>query len=257
MPRVCIKYQPYCNAGNVDTCNPWGTGSAGVYQTCQDSQYCLDSAGGALCVPDVCVSGAKGCDGERATTCAADGGGYTPTGGTVCDASSVCNELGDCAATATDTIGNSSTAIGSGSTEVFRGNQLTVRTSRQLTQIEGYVSVPDAGLVTWLVYEADSPAAQFTKIFEKGTAPSGAGTLSSSGTISVPLTAGRSYVIGFTGGPLSLVFVANPRLNTSFSNGPSVVELGWSPGSSAPATASFTPNTTNQYYERLTTAPPN
>ncbi len=93
VPIVCDPNTYYCLGGNPQLCNELGTGSAYQTGTCSASYFC--KPGQSYCAYDLCVAGAKMCDQNVATTCAADGSGPV-AGGTNCTASNKVCDSGTC-----------------------------------------------------------------------------------------------------------------------------------------------------------------
>lgn len=251
---VCPAGQKFCNSGNVYNCNASGTASA-LYQTCTSAQYCNPtggSAGQAVCSTDVCLQGQPACDGEILAVCAADGSGYASTS-TDCSASGqVCNEAVACAASAVDVYGASTSSLGTAA--AFYGDEYQSNVARTLTSIESYLTIPGTFVFTWVVYEGIAANGTYNLIFQKTTSASGTASFIGSGTISVPLQAGKYYVIGafISGGTYTMFYqLGTAQKYLSFGRGLTGVTIA---GTSPAATASPT-TTTYTLYQRLTTAP--
>ena len=86
--HVCVPSAVRCDPDDVAECAPDGLSEA-VTDDCTSTEYCDDSGATPACLPQVCTPGAPLCDGNRATTCNANGSGFSP-GGTVCTAQQTC-----------------------------------------------------------------------------------------------------------------------------------------------------------------------
>lgn len=91
--RECAPGERFCSGSAVRECASDGLSSAEL-EACATDHYC-DTAT-AQCLPGTCSPNAPSCDGNRATTCNAEGSGYA-AGGTLCTASQAC-EGGQCIA---------------------------------------------------------------------------------------------------------------------------------------------------------------
>jgi formylglycine-generating enzyme len=91
--QECVPGERFCSGSAVRECASDGLSSA-VLEACAINHYC-DTAT-AQCLAGTCSPNSPSCDGNRATTCNAEGSGYA-AGGTVCTASQTC-EGGQCLA---------------------------------------------------------------------------------------------------------------------------------------------------------------
>jgi len=159
------------------------------------------------------------------------------------------------AAAVSDTIGS---AGSSGAGPRLRGNYYQVTSSTTLTRIEHYLNITTSGPIVFFVYEATAQAGPYTLIAQDALGSSGVGQrFYSSGSLTVPLAAGRYYVIG-AGWPGSHTYYFNAGPNppphpqpTAF--GASVQGFQAAYQSPLPTTA---PNNTSSFahYQRLTTS---
>jgi len=189
---VCTPDALQCSGGNIQRCTDNGTAWI-AYQTCGGATFCNELATPITCSPATCAPGSNACNGEKLATCAADGGHFTATGTNCAASNTVCTLAGTCAAVAQDTIaGPTPEAFGSS----VLGNVYRVDRARTLTKIEQYLSVSGTSAFTWVVYESPTEGGTFTKIYEGTTSDSGTGAFFSSGAISVPLAAGKFYMLG-------------------------------------------------------------
>ncbi len=80
----CVPNTKFCKNGAIWKCDKTGGGST-LAQTCAMSQFCREDNDSASCSDQACTAGEALCDGDVATTCAADGSGPAQ-GGTDCAA---------------------------------------------------------------------------------------------------------------------------------------------------------------------------
>ena len=120
-----------------------------------------------------------------------------PADQTVCEGSAVSFTVEASAGSggeAVDTIGattNSSTA------SMLRGNYYTVTAATTLTRIEHYLDVTASGPIVFFVYEADVSGGPYTLIAQDTVSDPNVGeAFHASGPLSVPLVAGKFYIIG-------------------------------------------------------------
>ncbi|HEX2674091.1 MAG TPA: hypothetical protein VHM25_24615, partial [Polyangiaceae bacterium] len=192
-PVICTPDALQCSGNTIQRCTNNGT-AWGTIQTCDSASYCNELATPIACAVDICVPAANTCNGEKLATCGADGGHFATTG-TDCAASNlVCALTGTCVAEATDTVGDSLNPATINSYLV--GDVYRVDRARTLTKIENFLSVSGTSVFTWVVYESTTQNGTYSKVFEKTTSSSGSATFISSGTLSVPLTAGKFYMFG-------------------------------------------------------------
>jgi hypothetical protein len=107
----------------------------------------------------------------------------------------VCTAQG-CAASAVATL-STANQIGTGGEGEALINVVLVHTSRKLTMIEAYLSLPTARTLTWVVYERTNAnqIGEFDLAYQKSTPGSGS-AFQSSGAIGFELKAGKTYAIG-------------------------------------------------------------
>lgn len=199
LPVICDADTLYCEGQVLYRCASDGTTNS-VDTTCETDSFC--TAGENTCQPDICEAGEPACDGETLATCADDGGGYTD-GTTNCAASDQVCDLAACVTAAEDTLGAAVSSVRLNS--ALAANRYYVSHDRILTEIQQYSSISGTAQFTWAVYE-ESTHENYTNIFESQNLSSEL-SFHSSGTISVPLLAGRSYMIG-----VHVVGVANAGL---------------------------------------------
>jgi hypothetical protein len=177
--------------------------------------------------------------GEGATDCAA--------------ASKVCTAQG-CAATAIDTVASSNSAAAFNYYNLVL-NLLEVRSSRKLSEIEVYLSLPTSRTLTFVVYQKNVVNMQtsYDLKFQKVVAATGSG-FQSSGAISFKLEADKTYALGVsvTGGSFAYYYdaaVTPPSLNFA-----SVVG-GFTSNFSTSLSYAY-PSLSSIYHQRLTTTTP-
>ena len=220
---VCTLDALQCSGGNVQRCTDKGTTWV-LDQTCSVSSYCNEAATPITCSADVCAPAANACNGEKLAICDADGGHFSSTTTNCAATNKVCTLSASCAAVAKDTVGDISSSSALSSYMV--GSIYRVDRARTLTEIEQYLSVSGISVFTWVVYQADSSFAYYTKVYEGTTSGSGLGAFISSGAISVPLAAGKYYFLGvivqgtftryYLNSGVSLPFVSFGQLQGSY-----------------------------------------
>lgn len=249
---ICSPNQKFCSGTTVQLCNATGTGST-TSVTCAGNQYCspTGSNGQAGCVADVCAQGQPACDGEILATCASDGSGYTNLGTDCSLSGQVCNQSVACSAAAVDTFG--STTYAAGHSPGFVGNMYRMDKARTLTDIELYLTISGTYAFAWAVYEGSTQTGSFSLIFQTTTTGGGTATFMGSGTVSVPLQAGKYYVIGafITGGNFTAPYAYLSTAYQSFGMAIGGITIS---GTSPPGTATPTVVASPQaMYERITT----
>lgn len=238
-----------CAAGAIQRCTNNGTAWTTTL-TCATTSYCNDLVKPVVCAADTCAASSNACNGEKLATCAADGGHFTATGADCAASNTVCSLTGACVAEAADTVAITSTIASVAS--YLNGNVYRVDRARKLTKIEHYLLVSGTSAFTWVVYESTSATGTFTKVFEKttsDTAPNGA--FVSSGAISVPLTAGKFYMIGVLGQNVILYF--DGKAGTPFVSFGQLTSGLVLNATSTPATVSIGTDST-RLYQRLSTS---
>jgi len=96
--QICAPGSTFCDGSIIEQCDAKGLTSS-AYQSCQPSYYhCVNNyyaPNSASCVYNTCTPGVAACNNNVATTCNADGSGYSADG-VDCGASGVCQN-GACA----------------------------------------------------------------------------------------------------------------------------------------------------------------
>ncbi|HET7545750.1 MAG TPA: hypothetical protein VFK05_38040 [Polyangiaceae bacterium] len=249
-PMVCTPSALFCQANSVQQCDYQGLGS---YQTklCGFGTYCKAQGTGADCIATPCVPDSDGCLSEKYGHCAADGMSLESVTSDCAASSNVCTQQG-CAATAVDTIANPTNVDSYYSTLV---NFLDVQSSRKLTTIEVYLTLPATRTLTFLVYQKSAVnTQQYDLKFQKSVTATGSG-FQSSGAISYKLEANNTYAIG--------VSVAGGSFVSYYEGALSPVSLSFASVkggyyySGAPSGLSYAyPNLSQTYHQRLTTSVP-
>ena len=199
---LCEPYTRFCQGNTIQTCDATGTMST-LYQTCSTNQQCNPAT--TMCAIPLCTPNQPACNGNVYTTCNSTGFGYT-AGGTDCSATmEFCGATG-CTTSAVDTIPASPTLYTSPLPNYTMINLYSVTGSRTLSRIEVYMNPASAMTITWLVYEATTLTGTYTNISTTTTTSTTGVGYQSSGTLAVPLVAGRFYGIGIAWGATSLTF---------------------------------------------------
>jgi hypothetical protein len=88
---VCVPNATFCGDGQVRSCSEDGTSST-LTQACNDTQFCVEHAGGAECSETFCPPGGALCVNDVATVCKPDGSGPKPGGDDCAQKGSVCQD---------------------------------------------------------------------------------------------------------------------------------------------------------------------
>lgn len=188
----CTPDESFCKNGDVYFCQyaapPY------ISQACNDDQPCKALGNGAaICTQRACTPGVKSCVGNQIGSCAADGASIGSVTDNCVTSSSVCTVDLKCAASATDTIG-----VAENVEVVYAGTlvatAVAMKSPRTLTELEVQLVLAAPRELRWVIYElvGSTYVAKFDKIASSVT---GSGFISS-GAISFPLAAGKSYLMG-------------------------------------------------------------
>ena len=242
----------FCKDGDVQYCVD--NMHYQLQQYCATGTYCLQQANAFVtCAPTPCKPDTDACVAEKLGHCAADG--MSVTGATDCAAQSQVCTLAGCAASAVDAV-STGNQIGSASMTEMVGNVVTVNAARTLTLIEQDLTLPSQRSLVWAVYEQTNGDlnGEFDLRWQQAGVGSGSG-FQSSGAISVPLEAGKTYLIGVAGIDGSFVYyydVAAAPPASSFAHVTGSVDTSFY--------SSFdyyeNQNVYFVYHQRLTTTPP-
>lgn len=233
---ICHPRAKFCQNGSVRICNASGTAS-GPYEACSVDEYC-DPVG--ECRPDVCNAGGPACKGEQLGTCTAEGSGFVTLGADCVASGKVCDLAAGCVTTSRDTLGGTEIATARSDARFYL-NLIQSTTSRELTELELYLSVAPGISLTWLVYEGSALMSDYSLISRSESTSVGAPMpgFERSGGIAAKVVAGRFYAVGvlvngahtaYVGGAALPTFVGFGRVWGRYSLG----------GATAPATLSVT-----------------
>src|SRR6478736_165462 len=251
-PKICTPSTLLCEGNDVQLCDSLGVSSS-RYKTCGYATYCKAQGNSADCAATPCVPDTNSCLAEKYGYCASDGMSVSDDA-TDCAASGlVCNGSG-CAASAVDTIA-SADGVGASSYHTIV-NVMDVRTSRKLTTIETYLSLPANRTLTFVVYQKSFVGNQpsYELKFQKVVSASGSG-FQSSGEISYELEANRTYGIGVNVSGGSFAYYYDRALNFSLTSFASL--QGGYYYNELPSSTTYTyPQLTQIYHQRLTTTLP-
>jgi len=208
------------------------------------------------CAVPVCTPNQPTCDGNVYTTCNASGFGFTGTR-TDCSATEqFCSTTG-CTTSAVDTIPPTNPTLYASSAlpNYLMVNIYSVRVPRTLSRIEQYMSPTAATVLTWNVYEALTQTGTYTNISSSVTTSTTGTGYQASGTLAVPLVAGRFYAIGVSWTTPNLLFGYQTATATqALSFGALLAGSFVTPVPTA-TSLTFTMSTGNFVPQRLTTAP--
>jgi len=188
---VCTPYSVYCSGSEVRQCAYDGA-TWYVSATCGGGTSCLAQNDSASCQRTPCSASSVACLSEQLGTCAADGSSLASVTSDCGAQSKVCTAAG-CADVAVDTLGSGNQI--ETPTDALLGNQIRVQTTRTLTQIEAYLSLPASRALTWVVYEIVGSGQYFSLVYSAATTGTGTG-FQSSGSLSYSLQAGKTYLLG-------------------------------------------------------------
>ncbi|HKO51950.1 MAG TPA: hypothetical protein VJV79_29780 [Polyangiaceae bacterium] len=213
--KVCTPQARFCGSGNVQQCDSTGLNFY-QSQSCSYGTYCRAQGSNAECALMACLPDAPAsCAAEKFGVCAADGLSVG-TGATDCAvAAKVCTAEG-CAPSAVDTLA-SANLVGSNnySNNYVYLDVLDVHSSRKLTLLEAYLSLPAQRSLTWTVYQRNPANGYYELKYQKATTGTGTG-FQSSGPISFALAAKNVYAVGVSigGGGYAFYYdsVASPPL---------------------------------------------
>jgi hypothetical protein len=197
------------------------------------------------------------CEGNVLRTCNSTGTGYTGAGTDCSLTMQSCSPSG-CTDAIIDAIPPSGqTVFGSALQNYSFVNFYSVASNRTLTRIEVFMtSTSTTTPLTWLVFESTTQTGTYTNRLSATTTTSIVGTAGyqSSGTLSVPLTAGRFYAIG--------VHFGTPGIDMGYQSGATSAQTvsfgtlltgGFPSGTAAPTSISYGTSTTIYIPQRLTT----
>lgn len=249
---ICTPDALQCSGGNIQRCTDKGT-LWSAYLTCDTSSYCNELATPIACSPDVCAPAANACNGEKLAVCAADGGHFSSTTTNCAASNKVCTLAATCVAVAEDTVGDTTTTFVSSNSMI--GNVYRIDRARTLTKLEQYLSVSGTSVFTWVVYEGTSASyGTFSKVYEGTISASVAGAFLSSGTLNVPLKAGKYYYLGVIVQGSFNRYMSSDAAQSFVSFG-QLMNSQTSAVSTAPASFSVS-YSDYRYNQRVSTAPP-
>lgn len=193
-PKVCTANATFCQGGNVLQCDYTGTSSS-QRQACTYGTYCKGVGNNASCLATPCLPDNAGCANDKYGTCADDGMSVGSSAQDCGALGQVCT-LAGCASSAVDTVASSKQVSTSASYYPLIANTLDVETSRKLTKIEFYLTLPAARTLTWVVYQRnDTNLSEYDLKFQQTNSGNGTG-FQSSDAFSLTLAGGKSYAIG-------------------------------------------------------------
>ncbi len=249
---VCRSGSFFCQGLALRQCDGTGNSST-VYKQCLASEFCDSTA--LDCFPQICTPDNPACDANVATTCNADGSGYTGDR-TDCGGGFGCS-AGGCLPAVVDEVGVEPDAgtPNSGS-ELALTNQFVVTSTRHLKSFEQYLQVTDSTEATCVVYGGSSPYGSNPLVASLPITVSPTDVRQSCVfDVPVELTSGQYYHIGLYWGDTSATWHLGGTTT--------VVEFGTASGSrstpaltGAPPSAVSTGAASSQLYQqRITTIP--
>ena len=155
----------------------------------------------------------------------------------------------------TDTVGSTSLAYSAGTVR-YRGNIYEATTNTTLAEIEAYLNFTGSANLHFVVYVMDSLVSSETKtqILSKTVSTTGVGPgFYSTGSISVPVEAGKFYIIATGWNTESIAYFGNSDAQPSVNFGNKV--RGWLINDIFPMYTTFSAgisSSTINYYQRIT-----
>jgi hypothetical protein len=237
--KVCATVTDNYRVGSVTLYWSKNGGTfASIPMSLSNGQYCADIPGPSLLDDSYCYYIAAA-DGSAAHNAAVE-----PLGA---PSSTHCFSVIHCGV---DTMGPATHTMTSGA--YCRGNLFHCLYESRLTQIEQYLSIPSSVELKYVVYESSEQAWNYSRIHETTVASSATGEgWYSSGPISVPLSAGKYYIIavGVAGSHTAYYYGAmNYPIKTTFGESPQGYQVsGYPPPIDTSSTGS------SSFYQRLST----
>lgn len=201
-PTLCSPNRSFCRGNDIHICSTDGSSSTKA-AGCLSTQYCDDAT--ATCVEVLCKPfNQPSCDGNIATTCNANGSGFTGTR-IACGTSGQTCSHGQCFSQMVDTVGDAIEL--SPQLNMWGGSEVLVvysmASTRYLLKVEQYGTIPKGVATTCSVYESDTKTGPF---YLKDPGKGGT-SIATTGDVTwgwqpcgfdppVELTAGKYYAIG-------------------------------------------------------------
>jgi hypothetical protein len=220
-PMVCQPYATYCQDGDIWQCDYNGAPQQGSQQQCPAETACKLIGNFASCAPLPCGPGDATCIGNKGGICAADGqslGSVTQDCGA---AGNVCDVVGKCATTVSDTLGIAEDAETDYGGSVI-GDVIDVTSARKVTELQMNLVLAAARELRWVIYE--QVGTNFVARIDKvNSNQSGTGFFSSgAGGLTYTLKAGKRYLlaVAIAGGNSSISYFDSAPFswNASFGN---------------------------------------
>jgi hypothetical protein len=217
----------------------------------------------AACTTMLCKPGEPACRDDVLSTCKADGSGAA-AGGTDCTSSGQMCIAGACLSQSIESVGKLYASGETSGTNLAALNTYKITKSRTLVAIEQGMSV-SARTITFLVFdcgtaptvaETGTPATTCTAIESLVSDVAASSPYVLSGTMSVPLVAGRTYMIGAWWSTKATYDVDTYSSGSSLTTSFATLEGGGSvTATAAPATVGYIKRTTFRYPQKLHIAP--
>ena len=245
---VCQPNTNFCKDGDIYNCE-WNGTQAYLAMDCPTDTTC--DANAFACVPLPCSPGDTVCLGNKVGKCAADGQTLSTVTEDCSLAGSICGPDNKCVKSVVETLGlpEDATTIYS---NTLIGDVVKVSSPRTLTEIQAYLVLPSARELRWVVFEETAGSTFTARKDWIASNQSGTGFFSS-GVISYPLKAGKTYLFGVSvaGGNTSIAYfdTAPFGLTASFGTVLGNISTGYSSLVNANADYNFV------FQMKLTTAP--
>jgi hypothetical protein len=246
--RVCDPGTNFCKDGDIYNCDWSGTYSY-LAMDCPSDTTC--DANAYACVPLPCSPGDTVCLGNKVGTCAADGQTLSKVTEDCATSASICGPDNKCVKSVVETVGLAEDATTIYSNSVV-GDVVKVSSPRTLTEMQAYLVLPSARELRWVIFEETAGYTYTAKKDWIVSNQSGTGFFSS-GAISFPLKAGKTYLFGvaIAGGNTSIAYydTAPFGLTTSFGTVLGNISSGYS------SIINASPDYNFVFQMKLTTAP--
>ncbi len=260
----CVAGSYFCDSASnaVYVCPMDDNATTNLVQRCDPSYQFCDTVGRG-CVTMRCKPGEPTCNGDLLSTCKPDGSG-NEAGGTDCTASGQMCVAGACVSQSIESVGKIYADGDTSGTNLAVLNTYAVDKSRTLVAIEQAMTV-SARTLTFLVFdcgtspavaESGRTATPCTAIESLVSNVDSSSTYVRSGAMSVPLVAGRKYMISAWWSTKATFYIDSHTsaddLTTSFATFEGAFSLS---ATTAPITTPYTKRITSRYPQKLHIAP--
>jgi hypothetical protein len=213
--RTCESGSYFCQDSDIYYCEYQAPPQ--LYVECEGDTVCRSAGAtsdpnypyGVFCGERSCTAGETACLQNQIGKCGADGESLSEVTTSCATDGKVCTVDHACAATATDSLGVGETGVFLAA-DSFTGNLIEVTSARTLTQLRGYLGLPSARQLRWVIYEQTGNAF-VAKVDKVASVASSTGFVASP-AFSFPLQVGKRYLLGvaISGGDVSSYYDGAP-----------------------------------------------